>query len=81
MKKKAAKDRDRLSKKRQSLWKKLGIMEQRVRDMAVAGALGAEGTKEKLSFCEQEIAKLKAEIKSNDLGVSRQRAWIRGKEM
>lgn len=80
MKKKTAKERDLLSKKRQALWEKLRTMEQRLRDMSAAAALGIPGIKEKLVFCEQEIAKLKDKIKSADLGVSRQRAWIRGKE-
>lgn len=81
MKRKSVKERGLLSKRRQALWVKLQTMAQRERDMAVAAALGAEGVKEKMIFCRQEIAKLKAKIKSTDLGVSRQRAWIRGVEM
>ncbi len=80
MRKKTAKERGLLSKKRQALWEKLSTMEQRERDMAIACALGAEDTGAKLVFCRQEIAKLKENIKSTDLGVSRQRAWVRGKE-
>ncbi len=81
MRKKTVKERDSLSKRRQALWEKLGVMEQRLRDMEVAVAQGAPDTAAKITFCRQEQAKLKEQIVKLERGVSRQRAWARGKTL
>jgi len=78
MKRKSTKTRDALSKKRQALWLKLKTMQQRERDMHAAVSLGVADALEKLVFVQSESEKLKKEIKKLELGVSRQRAWVRG---
>lgn len=79
MKRKTGKARDSLSKRRQGLWEKLGTMEQRVKDMEVAFDLSAPDRAAKTLFCRQEAAKLREQILKLEKGVSRQRAWARGK--
>lgn len=79
MRKKTAKERDSLSKRRQALWEKLSVMEQRLKDMEVAVALGAPDATAKSAFCRQEHAKLREQVLKLEKGVSRQRAWARGR--
>ena len=81
MKRKSMGARDSLSKKRQALWLKLKTMEQRQRDMCVAVDLGVADAFEKLIFSQTEAEKLRKEIKKLELGVSRQRAWVRGNKI
>jgi len=47
--------------------------------MEVAVAQGAPDTAAKIAFCRQEQAKLREQILRLEKGVSRQRAWARGK--
>ena len=44
-------------------------------------ASGAPDAAQKTAFCGQEIAKLREQVRNLEKGVSRQRAWARGKQM
>jgi hypothetical protein len=81
MRKKTAKTRAYLSSQRKELWQKLEAMLQRERDMLVESALGAPEAAQKTAFCGQEIAKLREQVRNLEKGVSRQRAWARGKQL
>lgn len=78
MRRKTGKERDSLSKRRQALWEKLSVLEQRVKDIASAPTALEPNAKEKIVFGGQEIAKLREQILKLEKGVSRQRAWARG---
>ena len=79
--KKRVKTRVYLSSQRKELWQNLEAMLQREREMLIESASGAPDAAQKAAFCRQEIAKLQEQVKSLEKGVSRQRAWARGKQV
>jgi hypothetical protein len=74
-----AKERERRSKRRQSLNVELNIWLQHEKDMEVAAALKTEDLPEKLAFIRHEQAKLREVLSALDKGFRKQRAWSQGK--
>jgi len=79
--KKRVKTRVYLSSQRKELWQNLEAMLQRERDVVIEITKGTPDAAQKAAFCRQEIAKLQEQVKSLEKGVSRQRAWARGKQV
>ena len=79
--KKRVKTRVYLSSQRKELWQNLEAMLQREREVVVELASGSPEAAQKTTFCKQEIAKLREQVRDLEKGVSRQRAWARGKEL
>ena len=63
------------SKKRQALWLKLEFWVQREKDP------DAVSDPSKADFARQEQAKLRKQIHDTEVGVKRQRAWVRGENL
>ena len=74
-----AKTRKELSKQRKKLGVELKTWTQALADITYAVTLGAPGADEKLTFCKKELEKAEQAMRKVNQGVSRQRAWVKGK--
>ena len=77
----SARERQVRSRLRQKLWEQLQTLRQNTESMRLAPESREPDAAAKIKFGEQEQAKLREQIRTLELGYSRQRAWNRGEKI